>query len=67
MSLSRVAPKRWVIDGIDEQAVRYAKAIAAEHGVRIADIVAAAINDLWVFYNDGDDTFPHFDEVQTKR
>lgn len=54
MSLSRDDEKRWVIQGVDVHAIRTAKSMAAEHGVRVADIVSAVLNDAWRKYCDGD-------------
>lgn len=47
MNVSSIERKRWVIDGVDETAVRYAKALAAEHGLRVSTVVAAAIFYFW--------------------
>lgn len=49
MNVSSVEQKRWVIQGVDVVTVRRAKALAAEHDVRIADVVAQAINEFWEY------------------
>lgn len=67
MDLSRGPQKRWVVEGISQDTARRVKAIAAELGCRNADVLDAAISDLWDFFNTGDDTFPAFDVLQAKR
>lgn len=55
MNLSSPPYQRWVIDRMGRTAVRYAKALAAEHNVRIAEVVEAALLDLWEDVNNGSD------------
>lgn len=47
MNFSRPEKVRWVIDGVDETARRYARSLALEHGVPTAAVVAAAIFYFW--------------------
>lgn len=67
MNLSSATGTRWVIDGMDPVSVRTAKTLAVEHGVRIHEIVEAALDGLWRFYCDGDDSFAAFDKIQSQR
>lgn len=54
MDVSRDEFKRWVIQDVDVHAIRTAKSIAAEHGLRVGQVVSAVLNDAWRKYCDGD-------------
>jgi hypothetical protein len=43
MSLSNPDGTRWVIEGVDREAVRLAKELAVRHNIRIRDLVEEAI------------------------
>lgn len=47
MNMSRAVTRRWVIDGVDERAVKYAKLLAGYRDERIAAIVEQAIYAYW--------------------
>lgn len=67
MQLSRGTQIRWVIFGAREDTRRYAKALAAEHGLRVADVVDAAILAVWRGYNDGTDVWTAWEEAMNER
>jgi hypothetical protein len=43
MALSTPDEKRWVIDGMDREAIQLGKEMAARHGVRMARIIEEAL------------------------
>lgn len=67
MNMSRGPQIRWVIDGAHEDTRRFAKALAAEHGLRVADVVDAAILAVWRGYNNGSDVWTAWEEAMNER
>lgn len=53
MDLSRATEKRWVIDHVDVDAVRYAKTMAARHDVTVHQVLEQAVYMLWDRLADG--------------
>lgn len=50
MRVSSPSEMRWVIQNVHVATIRSVKALAAEHGLRICEVLDAVVGDAWEAY-----------------